>query len=383
MSVNISPTLAISALLKDKKNKGESVFDLGVGEIVGLSNLDLIKFLSEQMKSQAIWQYPQINGLKELREIVCNWYNKDYDTHYSPDNILVTCGAKFGIFILLQTLLNEGDEVIIQKPYWVSYPEIVKIFKGNSIFVESKEEKEWKITVDDLERKYSKNTKILILNNVGNPTGVFYQKTELQEILNWAYSKNIIVISDEVYSNLVYDNNNFISCASLGINSNLIVVQSCSKNFAMSGWRVGFILADTKIINDLMGLQSQSITGVPVIAQYGALYAIENRKEIQKIILKEVEERKNTLIRCLEDFCDLRDIRIVSGLYAFISLSDLGIIDKTSEQFVYELIDKYNTAVVPGKAFGEDSYVRISFGATEKDIEEGIKRIGNFIKKIN
>ncbi|MCX6798443.1 MAG: aminotransferase class I/II-fold pyridoxal phosphate-dependent enzyme [Candidatus Falkowbacteria bacterium] len=375
MDIQPSATLAISTLIKEKKARGEEVFDLGVGEIIGIPSPEVLDFVKNKLTEPSAWQYPAILGSKELREAAADWSNQEYQTSYSAQNVLVTAGGKFAIFILLQSLLRAGEEVLIPVPYWVSYPEIVKLFGGAPKFILTTRENEWKIIVEDLEKLWTPQTKILILNNISNPAGVIYDESELKKILDWATSKNIIVISDEVYSSLVFDSQQkFFSGGAIETKGQIIIVQSCSKNFAMSGWRVGFIFGNTGVIKMASVIQSQSIT---------ALAAIKSRINIQKNIRSQVVKRRDELVKSLADYCDLKITAPSAGLYLFISLKELGIKHNDSVSFAQEFLDQSNVAVVPGKAFGVEGYIRLSFGGPETEIREGIKRLALFIKNLN
>lgn len=384
MDVQPSVTLTIANLLKAKKAQGEEVFDLGVGEIIGLKSQEVLEAVKSKLTETATWQYPAVAGFSELREAAVTWYNEEYQTNYSAQNVLVTTGGKFAMFILLQVLLMERDEVLIPAPYWVSYPEIIKLFKGVPKFITTTQADDWKISVDSLEKAWTPKTKILILNSINNPTGTIYNPAELKAILNWAADKKLIVISDEVYSELVFnDSQKFFSCGAFKTGGQIIVVQSCSKNFAMSGWRVGFIFGDTEIIKQTSAIQSQSTTGVPPICQQAAWSAITARKSIQKNIKIELIKRRDELINGLNDYFNLKISAPMTGLYLFISLKDLGVKNDDSIVFAQNLLAQSNVAVVPGQAFGVEGYLRLSFGSPEAEIKEGLRRLALFIKGLN
>lgn len=384
MNIKPSATLAISALIKEKKAHGEEVFDLSVGEIIGIKNQQVIDAVKNKLAESFVWQYPAIFGLKELREAVANWHNQEYQTSYSAENVLVTAGGKFAIYILLQMLLKKGEDVLIPKPYWVSYPEIVKIFGGMPKFISTTKKDGWKITVKDLEKVWTPKTKILILNSINNPTGAIYDEIELKEILNWTEKKKIVVISDEVYSSLIYDRKQkYFSCGAVKTNSHVVVVQSCSKNFAMSGWRVGFILGSVDIIKNVSVLQSQSITGVASVCQWAVLTAVRSWEDTKKSIYDQVIRRRDELVKSFREFCDIKISPPSAGLYLFISLKELGVKNNNSADFAQNLLSKSNVTVVPGKAFGEEGYLRLSFGGAETEIREGVKKLALFIKNHN
>lgn len=383
MIIEPSVTLVVSNLVKEKKAKGETVFDLGVGEIIGIKNQRISDFVKTKLEETGTWQYPPIAGIKELREATAVWYNNEYQTSYSLENVLVTSGGKFALFILLQTLLKVGDEVLLPVPFWVSYPEIIKLFGAVPNFIHTKQADNWKISIEALEKAWTPKTTILILNNISNPVGVIYNKEELKNILIWAAIKKLTVISDEVYSDLVFDNKQkFFSCGAIKTDANVVVIQSCSKNFAMSGWRVGFMFSDPDIIKQAVVIQSQSTTGVAPICQFAALQAIKSKDSIQKNIKEEVKKRRDALIESLNENFNLNLVVPLSGLYLFISLKELGVESDDSIGFAQNLLNQSNVAVIPGKAFGAEGYIRLSFGGEEAEIKEGIKRLAFFVKAI-
>lgn len=376
--------MAIANIIKEKKARGEEVFDLGVGEIIGVPSPEIADFVRDKLSDPAVWQYPAVAGSRELRQAAADWYNQTYHTAYSPDNVLVTAGGKFALFILLQNLLLPGDEVLIPRPYWVSYPEMVKLFNGAPKFITTAREHDWKISLDDLERSWTPRTKILIINSISNPAGTIYNEAELKDILAWAAAKQVIVIADEVYSDLVFDaGQKFVSCGAIQSAGQVVVVQSCSKNFAMSGWRVGFIFGEPEIIKQAAAIQSQSTTGVAPLCQDAALAAITARASIQTNIKKQLSQRREALFGGLRDYFGLAVKAPAAGLYLFLSLAELGVQNRSCLDFSQELLTASNVAVVPGSAFGVDGYVRLSYGAPVEEINAGLSRLSLFIKSLN
>lgn len=375
-----SPTVIINSLAQKKMACGENIYNLSAGE-PKLPMHEFLKQAAADAMNQGKILYSPVSGISELKYHATEWMNRIYHCSYQSENCLIVNGGKFGIYLLLQTLLNKGDEVIIISPYWVSYPAIIKLFDGTPIIIETQESEGWKITPEKLIHALSEKSRILIINNGSNPTGVIYTKQELEIILAIAKKHDLIVISDEVYSGLTYDNNSYISCGSFpDYQDNVIVIQSCSKNFAMTGWRVGFVFAHNNIINKLTSLVSQSTSGVTTISQWVAVAALKNEKRVNTWVRNEMQKRRDIMINA---FCTQFDITLdlpSSALYAFIPLEKLGVINITSTQFCAQVIEEVNVACVPGIAFGKEDYVRFSFGAEENDITNGVKKLAEYLQ---
>lgn len=380
---NIKPsaTVSINSLAQQKKSEGIRVFNLSAGEAYVNQSKRLEEAAIQAIKENKT-KYPPVAGLPELRKIAAEWMNNLYGTSYDLKETLVTAGGKFGIFALCQALLNKNDEVLIVSPYWVSYPGLVSMFNGNPIIVNTFEIDEWKTNPEDLERLYTNKTKILILNNASNPTGALYSKNELHEILKWAKSKDLFVISDEVYSGLVYDNNEYISCGKFSeYKDNLAIIQSVSKHFAMTGWRIGITFAPEEIIQKLTVIQGQATSGAPTISQWAALAAFENAEEIMKSIREEMQKRRNIFIETFELFFQTKLEKPKSSLYAFVPIKSMTNKEIDSVTFCRKALEIGNVALVPGVAFGQEDYIRFSFGVEEQEIKEALQALYNSISK--
>lgn len=372
-ALSASATVAINAMAGKKSMNGERVYNFSAGD-PELANHSRIINRAVQQAEKKYCPYPAVEGLPELRTLAAEWVNASCGTHYYKENVLVTCGGKFAIFAILYSLLQSNEEVLIPAPYWVSYPEIVKMSGGIPKIVMASEENGWKITAKDLAQHVSKNTKMLIFNNACNPTGVLYTRQEIEDILALAKKYDLMVISDEVYSGLVYEKPGFISCGSFPEYSERVcVVQSCSKNFGMTGWRVGFVLGPENIVRTLSHLQSQSTTGVSVISQWAAIGALENAEEVSSYVKESMESRKVMFTNTYNSLFSTPIEIIKSALYAFVPLTSLGIrYTANSEEFCGRLIASDNVALVPGAAFGVDGYVRFAFSGLEEDIHQGL-----------
>lgn len=376
-----SVTVIINTMAQKKIASGIPVFNLGAGEPKLPMHDILIQGANDAM-SQGKTLYPPVSGISELKTLVAEWMNVSYQCAFEADNCLVVNGGKLGIYLLLQSQLSKGDEVIIASPYWVSYPAITKLFAGIPIIVETRESDGWKLTPDQLKKVCSPKAKILIINNGSNPTGSLYTRQELEALLNIAKSHNLLVISDEVYSGLTYDNHLYVSCGSfLEYSSNVVVIQSCSKNFAMTGWRVGFVFANETIIRQLTSLVSQSTSGVATISQWVAIAAFKNEKTINSWVQQVMQTRRDIALRLLYEQFGIKVQAPASSLYIFIALSELGVHNITSTEFCAQLLEDANVALVPGSAFGHEGYIRLSFGADESDLIQGIKMLATYLRK--
>lgn len=383
-TLSASATVTIQAIAAKKKMKGENVYHFAAGDPILPNHHSIINRAIRQTEKK-FCPYPPVEGLPELRSLFAEWINSRYHTQYTKENVLVTCGGKFALFAIIYALLQSNEEVLIPAPYWVSYPEIVKMAGGVPKIVPTYSEGDWKITAQDLLQHITKKSKILIFNNACNPTGALYTKEEISNILALAKKFDLLVISDEVYSGLVYEKPGFISCGAYSEHEGrVLIVQSCSKNFGMTGWRVGFILAPENSINRLAILQSQSTTGVSAISQWGAVGALENAEEVNTYVRNSMQKRRNLFTNTFHSLFPIAIEKIKSALYAFVSLSSLGIHNMTdSVAFSQWLIDSYNIAVVPGTAFGVEAYVRFAFSESEEDIYQGLHLLKQAISRLN
>jgi len=256
---------------------------------------------------------------------------------------------------------------------------MVELVGGAVKIIETNEKNGWKPILGDIKLKINRKTKILILNNASNPTGCLYNKKELQQILQLAKENNIIVISDEVYSGLVYDGK-FVSCGSFDkYKDNVVVIQSCSKNFAMTGWRVGFAFGPGEIIKPMKTLQSQSITNTSTISQWAAVMALKNASKIMPEINLEMKQRRDLFVETFNRLFNQKISPPASALYCFISLSKLGVQNETSVEFCRRVLDKANVALVPGEAFGKEGYVRFSFGVEKEDAVKALEVLAGYL----
>jgi aspartate/methionine/tyrosine aminotransferase len=384
-SLSASATITINGIAAKKRMNGERVYNFAAGDPMLTNHPAIIERAARQLQSK-FQSYPPVEGIAELRSLAAQWVNTTCHTRFSKENVMVTCGGKFALFASIYTLLEPGEEVLIAAPYWVSYPDIVKIAGGVPKIIQTHAETGWKLTADDLYQNATKNTKMLIFNNACNPTGVVYTKQEVHDLLNAAKKLDLIVVSDEVYSGLVYEEE-FISCGSFPEHDErVIIVQSCSKNFGMTGWRIGFALAPEWIIKKLAVLQSQSTTAVSLVSQWAAVGALEKAEEVNTYVKEAMKARRDVFVRTFNSLFQKEKplSEIKSALYAFVPLDSLGIRSThDSVGFCEKLIASDNIALVPGIAFGVDGYVRFAFSESEEEIAQGLHALKKAIDRLS
>ncbi|MBS0652190.1 MAG: aminotransferase class I/II-fold pyridoxal phosphate-dependent enzyme [Verrucomicrobia bacterium] len=370
-----SATVAINTLAQQKKAKGEEVFNFSAGDPNLPMHPDVAAGVSQALQSQDC-SYPPLMGLPALRTAVANWLNSSYGCHYKEGQILVTCGGKFALYAALDLLLSPGDEVLIPSPFWPSYPTIVGHFNGIPVNVPTKETNGWKVTPDELKKMSTPKTKVLILNQPNNPTGAIYSREELMKILELAEEQDWTVISDEVYSEILYDQEKFVSCGSFPQWQNrVVVIQSCSKNFGMTGLRVGFALGPEQLIAAMASLQGQTTTGTSSLSQWAALSAIKHAHAVSSTMRTAMQEKRDHFMDTLNRLfsCDLP--KPPSALYAFVPLSVFAQEKISSQDFCEKILREANIATVPGSAFGMEGYVRFAFTESLDHIERGLNAL--------
>ena len=374
-----SATLAMNALVQQKRAMGVFVHNLTIGEPIIQTPEVVIHAATEAMREGKTLYTPPA-GIPELRSAAATWITKTYDAPYKSDETIVTCGGKFGLYLLLQSFIQPGDDVLIGAPYWVSYPAMVQLFGGRPVIAETAPEV-WKITPEFLAPHVTAKTKLVLLNNGGNPTGVLYSRDEIRALLQFAKERSLIVVSDEVYSGLTYDGHEYVSAGSFPeYRESVVIVQSCSKHFAMTGWRVGFVFAPKEIIEVLTTLQGQSTSGTSSISQWAGFAAIQHAETLVQMVQREMEGRRDLFMETLSQHFKNVFSPPAAGLYAFISMKDLGVQSVDDVMFCKRTLEEGNIALVPGSAFGAPGYVRSSFGGQKDDIRSGIVALEKYLR---
>lgn len=390
-AMNITPsiTLAITAKAKELKGAGVDVVSFGAGEPDFNTPKNIMDAAIKSME-EGKTKYTPTSGIIELREAICKKLKEDNNLSYNSNQIIVSTGAKQCLADVFMAILNPGDEVIVPIPYWVSYPELIKLADGVPVFVEGKEENDYKYTLESLNKVVNDNTKAIIINSPNNPTGTVYSIEELKEIAEFAQKHDLIIISDEIYEKLIYDGKKHISVASLSENAynRTIVINGFSKSYAMTGWRLGYAAGNAEVIKLMTSVQSHVTSNTNSIAQYAGVEALNGPKdEIEKMV-KKFEERRNLMIDRIKSITGLSIIRPEGAFYVMINLENyLGKsinenVINNSVDFSRELLEHEKVAVIPGSAFGLDKYIRLSYATSEELILKGLDRIERFLNKL-
>ncbi|WP_195264846.1 pyridoxal phosphate-dependent aminotransferase [Clostridium sp. 1001275B_160808_H3] len=389
MGINPSITLEITAKAKELKESGVDVVSFGAGEPDFNTPENIIEAAIKAMRDGKT-KYTPTSGILDLRKAICNKLKKDNELNYDADQIVVSTGAKQSLANTFLAILNEGDEVIIPTPYWVSYPELVKLAGGIPLFINTTKENDYKYTVDELRKSITNRTKAILVNSPNNPTGSIYTKEELTEIAELAKEYDLIIISDEIYEKLIYDNANHISIAAISKDSyeRTIVINGLSKAYAMTGWRVGYSASSKKIAKLMSSVQSHVTSNVNSISQYAAIEALNGPQDSIKIMIKEFEKRRNYMIDRINKIDGLSIIRPKGAFYIMVCVERYfgkKINDKminSSLDFSKSLLNEENVAVIPGIAFGLDNYIRLSYATSMEIIEEGLNRLDKYLQKL-
>lgn len=381
-AVTPSITLAIAAKAKELRAKGVDVISLSAGE-PDFDTPEEIKQAATAALQRGDTKYTPVSGTVELRKAVCAKLARDQQLTFSPDNIVVCTGAKHAIFNVLFALLNDGDEVAIPSPYWLSYPEMVSVLGGRPVFIPTNEETDFKLTPEILKKGISGRTKILILNSPSNPTGAVYSRDELLALaaVLRGYPR-LTVISDEIYEKLIFDGQRHYSIASLDpdLASRTIIVNGHSKAYSMTGWRLGWAACPTVRLAKAVGsIQSHSTSNPTSFAQAGGVVALEKGDAEAARMCQVFEKRRNLFFEKLAKIPKLKPFRPQGAFYLFVDISATGL---DSVRFSERLLDEAHVAVVPCKPFGSDRHIRTSFATSEKDLEEASKRIAAWIQKL-
>jgi aspartate aminotransferase len=380
-NVVASSTLAITARAKELKAQGHDVVSFAAGE-PDFDTPDFIKKAAIEAIQKGFTKYTPSSGTIELREAISKKFLKDNHLSYqAKDQIVVSCGAKHCLYNLMQALVDPGDEVLIPAPYWVSYPEMVKLAGATPQFLETSKETHFKITARQLEENISPNTKVLILNSPSNPTGTVYARKELEAIADICVKRNIVVISDEIYEKLCYTRESFTSIGSLNkdIYNLTVTVNGVSKSYAMTGWRIGYFGASKEIAQNVGKIQDHSTSNPTSISQAAALAALSADDSTLMEMKKEFQKRRDFIIKCLDNIPEISYIYPEGAFYVFCDISKIGL---DSDTIAKQVLNEKNVACIPGSGFGADQYIRLSFATSTERIEEGTKRLADWFKKI-
>ncbi|MDP2653854.1 MAG: pyridoxal phosphate-dependent aminotransferase [Candidatus Omnitrophota bacterium] len=374
-----SSTLAITARAKELKAQGRDVVNFAGGE-PDFDTPEPIKQAAIEAIKSGFTKYTPSTGTQELRDAISAKFQKDNGLTYKPGQIAVSCGAKHSLYNVIQVLVDDGDEVIIPAPYWVSYPEMVKAAGGVNRFVQTSRENNFKITAEQLDGSITKKTKLFLLNSPSNPTGVLYSQKEITALAEVCAKNRIYVLSDEIYEKLVYDGETFTSIGALGkeIFDLTITVNGVSKAYAMTGWRIGYAAGPAEIMDYVKKFQDHSTSNPTSISQVAALQALKAPEDSVVAMRNEFQKRRDAMMKAVGAIPQISYVRPGGAFYLFCDFSSVG----NTEAIAKRILDDVNVAVIPGDGFGAPGWIRLSFSTSMDRIQEGVRRIDGWIKNI-
>lgn len=386
--VRASTTLAVDSLAKQMRAEGQDVIGFGTGE-PDFDTPDNIKEAGIKAIREGKTKYTPAAGLPELRKVIAANMKKEFGLDYDFTQITVASGAKHNVYIALSALINPGDEVVLPAPYWVSYYEMIRMVGGVPFIVEAGEAQHFKITAQQLDSVIGKRTKALILNNPSNPTGMLYSREELMEIAEVCKKHDIYVISDEIYSSLVYDGREFVSFASLSEDAyeRTIIINGVSKSYAMTGWRIGYAASNKRIAKIMSNFLSHS-TGAPgTMNQVAAIEAVKGPQEGVNDMRRVFEERRNYIVERMNSIDGVSCIMPNGAFYVMMNIDKLigrtmgGKLIENDDDFAMAFLEKALVAVVPCSGFGAPGFVRWTYAASMENIKEGLNRLEKFLQE--
>ncbi|MBR1983062.1 MAG: pyridoxal phosphate-dependent aminotransferase [Clostridia bacterium] len=388
----IAPSLTLEITAKAKKLKAEGVSVIGFG--AGEPDFNTPEYINNSAKKaidDGFTKYTPASGMVELKKAICEKFKKDNGLEYVPEQIVISTGAKSSLYHAICAIIDDGDQVILPSPYWLTYPELVGLAGGETVYVKTDKSTGYKMTASQLKSAITNKTKALILNSPNNPTGSVYTKEEIIEIAKVCQEYGLYVVSDEIYEKLIYDGEEHYSIASVNeyMKEHTIVINGVSKSYAMTGWRIGYLAAPIKIAKAISSMQSHTTSNACSISQYAsvtALTAPEGDEFISKM-QKIFDDRRKFMIEKLSKFENIEIAKPSGAFYVFIDVSKNygksydGSVINGSMSFA-DLALKEGVALIPGVAFGDDNCVRLSYAISMEDIEEGLNRLNAFLSKL-
>ncbi len=385
--INPSGTMAISNKSRELKSQGKPVIGFGAGEPDFPSPEYVVKAAIDAASDPKNHKYSPAAGLESLREVISKT-SKDYSGfEIKSNNVIVSNGGKQSILTAFLSILNDGDEVLIPAPYWTTYPEAVKIAGGAPVFVETEKENNFKVTISHLEKAKTGNTKMLVWCSPSNPTGVVYTKEEAEEIYDWVFKNDLWILSDELYEHLVYEG---VTSPSPAIYDpelkNTIIVNGVSKAYSMTGWRVGWLIGNEKVISLGKKIQSQATSNVSNVSQLAAEAALVNGLDVTNEMKSAFNRRRKFATKKIKSISNLSVIESTGAFYLYVDVSHYcsginGI--NSSEELCDWLLENYFIAFVPGEVFGTPGFMRLSYALSDEDLNEGLQRLETAINSIN
>jgi aspartate aminotransferase len=389
-SLKPSPTLAITAKEKALRTQGLDIVGFGAGE-PDFDTPNHIKRAAIDAIMDGYTKYTPAAGTEQLKDAIIAKFKKDNDLEYKRDEIIVTCGGKHALYNLFQAVFQEGDEVIIPSPFWVSYPAMVELAGATPVIVDTREEEEYQLTAAMLKTHVTSKTKGIVLNYPSNPTGSVYYLSNLEEIGKLAVENGIYLISDEIYDKIVYDGYRHTSIASLGqpIKEMTIITHAVSKTYSMTGWRIGFAAGKKEVIQAMSNIQSQSTSNPTSISQYAALAALTGPQDFVDFMVREFKKRRDFFVEGLNSISGVTCFNPKGAFYVFPSFKGLagrtykGRKVSSIAQWTEILLEDFHVAVVPGSEFGAEGHLRLSFATSLDVIEKGLSRIRKAVEALD
>ncbi|HET6512681.1 MAG TPA: pyridoxal phosphate-dependent aminotransferase [Candidatus Kapabacteria bacterium] len=388
-NVTEAATLRIAERARELRESGRSIVSLSTGE-PNFPTPQHIKDAAVRALANDQTRYTPAEGMKQLREIVAEKFKRDNRIDTSWDRIQISSGGKHALSNAISVLVQQGDEVIIPSPYWVSYPAMVALADGTPVYVETHLENEWLMRPEDLERACTDRTRVLILNTPVNPTSSMYSEGQLRALAEVIERRNIYVVVDELYEKLVYDGRKHFSIGAIdAIADQVVTVNGLSKAYAMTGWRCGYATGPKQVIDAMNRLQSQAVSHPSSITQCAAIEALSQSQEKVEEMRSAFERRRDLVVKLMLDIPGIHFTKPKGAFYIFFDISSFigkstskGVRIRSAEDICLGLLDDHGIALVPGNAFGKDDAIRLSFAASEQDIEEGVKRIREGLAEI-
>ena len=375
-----SITLAIAAKAKAMRAEGIDVCSLSTGE-PDFDTPEHIKAAAKQALDAGKTKYGPVAGEPLLKAAIARKLQSDNNLHYQPENIIVTNGGKHSLYNLMMALIEPGDEVIIPAPYWLSYPEMVKLASGKPVIVRTDASTGYKITPEQLNRAITPKTKLFVLNSPSNPTGMVYTRAEIQALAEVIVDRDILVVSDEIYEKIIYDGAEHVSIGSLGqeIFDRTIISSGFAKGYSMTGWRIGYLAGPIELIKATSTIQGHSTSNVCTFAQYGAIAALESSQESVEKMRLAFADRREVIFELLDAIPGISCIKPDGAFYMFVNISKTGM---SSLEFCDAFLEQQQVAVIPGIAFGADDHIRLSYATDLGTIKKAVERLDKFVRHI-
>ena len=378
--VTPSITLAIAAKAKAMKAEGIDVCSLSTGE-PDFDTPEHIKAAAKQALDAGKTKYGPVAGEPQLKAAIARKLQSDNNLNYQPENIIVTNGGKHSLYNLMMALIEPGDEVIIPAPYWLSYPEMVKLASGKPVIVRTDASTGYKITPEQLSGAITPKTKLFVLNSPSNPTGMVYTRAEIKALAEVIVDRDILVVADEIYEKIIYDGAQHVSIGSLGkeIFDRTLISSGFAKAYSMTGWRVGYLAGPIELIKATSTIQGHSTSNVCTFAQYGAIAALESSQESVEKMRQAFAQRRQVIFELLDAVPGISCIKPDGAFYMFVNISKTGM---NSLEFCDAFLEQQQVAVIPGIAFGADDHIRLSYATDLGTIKKALERLDKFVRSI-